>query len=105
MHARAESPTPATAASVRCPARGYTTPRTRNFNTCLPKYEAVKTAHDAARKGIPTIYDRVAIGPWSAGMRSFFLTVLRHQALIPQNCLVRLQHLRPSPFVSVLAYP
>ena len=28
----------------------------------------------------------------------------RHQALIPQNCLVRLQHLRPSWLVSVLAY-
>jgi len=28
----------------------------------------------------------------------------RHQALIPQDCLVRLQHLRPSWLVSVLAY-
>ena len=39
------------------------------------------------REGLPTIHERP-----------------RRQALIPQNCLVRLQHLRPSWLVSVLAY-
>src|SRR6266536_4986569 len=93
------------------------TPSTRNFSRCLPKYEAIETADDATARS-DYDYDRLAIGPlvcWYAEQYAlfFFWTVLptcprrygpRHQALIPQNCLGRLQHLPPSWLVSVLAY-